>query len=385
MTKRRSGDIPALPLLWVVLIVLLWTHQQFLQSSENTRPTREDVLDSSTAAASRRLEATPTKEGDTECELSPARYSNAPIRPVLLASYPGSGSQMTRILISQLTHIQTKSMWDPSDQRDRAVAIKTHYPFSGGDEYLALTEDIQFDRAILILRSPLQAIPSFFNQLYERRHNLPTHTQRGPTEEWIRFRDNKGRGKKMVSRSFSLVLCDLFLHLPGLDHYIEEYENFIVHWMDGYSLQKRLLITSFETLTNENSGVFQAKRIANWLNRLDGVDVINQKYVPCLWRKVINHGRYRIDDISRDKSREKKEWLPMSTMRRGPSRRAYTVENLKVMTASLERLRTRYLDNIQFVNLMEAYIKAVADTKPEITPDGTGSAIEDILALKIAD
>lgn len=95
----------------------------------------------------------------------------------------------------------------------------------------------------------------------------------------------------MVSRSFSLVLCDLFLHLPGLDHYIEEYENFIVHWMDGYSLQKRLLITSFETLTNENSGVFQAKRIANWLNRLDGVDVINQKYVPCLWRKVINHGR----------------------------------------------------------------------------------------------
>lgn len=172
MTKRRSGDIPALPLLWVVLIVLLWTHQQFLQSSENTRPTREDVLDSSTAAASRRLEATPTKEGDTECELSPARYSNAPIRPVLLASYPGSGSQMTRILISQLTHIQTKSMWDPSDQRDRAVAIKTHYPFSGGDEYLALTEDIQFDRAILILRSPLQAIPSFFNQLYERRHNL---------------------------------------------------------------------------------------------------------------------------------------------------------------------------------------------------------------------
>lgn len=97
------------------------------------------------------------------------------------------------------------------------------------------------------------------------------------------------------------------------------------------------------------------------------------------------YDRYRIDDISRDKSREKKEWLPMSTMRRGPSRRAYTVENLKVMTASLERLRTRYLDNTQFVNLMEAYIKAVADTKPEITPDGTGSAIEDILALKIAD
>ena len=29
-----------------------------------------------------------------ECELSPASYSQIPIRPVLLASYPGSGSQV---------------------------------------------------------------------------------------------------------------------------------------------------------------------------------------------------------------------------------------------------------------------------------------------------
>ena len=193
MANRKSSDIPTLPLLWIVLAVLLWTHHQFLQSPVNTRDddfesiiaasrrleatsttksTREGGLESITATSGR-LEATSTIERDDECELSPARYSNAPIRPVLLASYPGSGTQMTRILISQLTHIQTKSMWDPSDNRDRAVAIKTHYPFSGADEYFALTEEIQFEnRAILILRSPLQAIPSFFNQLHERKHNL---------------------------------------------------------------------------------------------------------------------------------------------------------------------------------------------------------------------
>ena len=71
----------------------------------------------------------------------------------------------------------------------------------------------------------------------------------------------------------------------------------------------------------------------------------------------------------------------MSTLRRGPTRRAFTVENLKAMTASLERLRTRYSGNIQFVNIMDAYIKAVADTEPEIEP----GRIEDIVALKIAD
>jgi len=87
------------------------------------------------------------------------------------------------------------------------------------------------------------------------------------------------------------------------------------------------------------------------------------------------YDRYRIDDISRVNSSERKEWLPMSTMRRGPSRRAYTEETLKVITASLERLRTMYLDNTQFVNMMEAYIKAVADTEP----DCTGVA-EDIVA-----
>ena len=164
MAKR-----PTLPLVvWIAVLVFLWN--QFLRS---THEDHEDDLETSTAASiSRRLEVTSTIEGDDECELSPARYSNAPIRPVLLASYPGSGTQMTRILISQLTHIQTESMWDSSDRRDRVVAIKTHYPFSGVDEYLSLTEDIQFDRAILVLRSPLQSIPSFFNQLYERRHNL---------------------------------------------------------------------------------------------------------------------------------------------------------------------------------------------------------------------
>ena len=151
MAKR-----PTLPLVvWIAVLVFLWN--QFLRSSENdfwsTHEDHEDDLVTSTAASiSRRLEVTSTIEGDDECELSPARYSNAPIRPVLLASYPGSGTQMTRILISQLTHIQTESMWDSSDRRDRVVAIKTHYPFSGVDEYMALTEDIQVGAGVDVRR-----------------------------------------------------------------------------------------------------------------------------------------------------------------------------------------------------------------------------------------
>ena len=74
---------------------------------------------------------------------------------------------MTWSLIEGLTGIRTNDDHNSHERGyDRVVAVKTHYPVKNGGRTLFEELDYKFGRAIVILRDPASAIPSYFNLLY---------------------------------------------------------------------------------------------------------------------------------------------------------------------------------------------------------------------------
>ena len=124
------------------------------------------------------------------CEVTRASLSATPITPTWQASFPGSGARMTLFLVQgklmnscrtisiatisshktynlhtqALTGIKTNNDYN-SNQRgfDHVVTVKTHYPINFPESSEELESKFGFDRALLVVRHPKDAIPSFFN------------------------------------------------------------------------------------------------------------------------------------------------------------------------------------------------------------------------------
>ena len=126
-------------------------------------------------------------------------------------------------------------------------------------------------RAIVLIRNPIYALPSHYNYLYEKEHDLPNHTTQAPAEDWIRWRD---------------------------EHFEEEllkWRDHLIHWMTEYRSDDRLVI-SYERLINAKMGPIETTRIANFLGRTEGVEVVSPASIPCVWDRVVNYERVDIDE-----------------------------------------------------------------------------------------
>ena len=98
------------------------------------------------------------------CQVTYAQLAQVDIAPTWQASFPGSGARMTWSLVEALTGIRTNDDYNSHERGyDRVVAVKTHYPVKNS---LFEELDYKFGRAIVILRDPSSAIPSYFNLQY---------------------------------------------------------------------------------------------------------------------------------------------------------------------------------------------------------------------------
>ena len=94
------------------------------------------------------------------------KMSEYPIAPTWQASFPGSGSRMTWSLVEALTGIRTNDDYDSHERGyERVVAVKTHYPVKNARNRFGDLDQL-FGRAIVILRNPINAVPSYFNLQY---------------------------------------------------------------------------------------------------------------------------------------------------------------------------------------------------------------------------
>ncbi|KAL7536931.1 hypothetical protein ACHAXR_007486 [Thalassiosira sp. AJA248-18] len=305
------------------------------------------------------------------CKVTVAKLSPTPIAPTWQASFPGSGARMTWILVEALTGIRTNNDYDSQERGyENVVVVKTHYPVKNAKHKFAELDPL-FGRAMVILRNPINAIPSYFNQMYEQVNHLPTHSTRGPNKDWIKCRDDSKE---------------------GLAFQLGHYERFVEYWMERYPERRDLLMVSYEDLTDTNLGPLVTMRIADFVAETEGVNPIAPESVPCVWETVVNYKNDgpppdhvpEVDarrknrnlegnnndklvnvDEKQDAMRRLRVAKDPSSLRTGPKNRPYTKQNLVDMEAMLQRLMEKYSYDEDLVKILVSYIEVVSNTEPQ--------------------
>jgi len=250
---------------------------------------------------------------------------------------------MTWSLIEALTGVRTSDDYD-SQQRgyDRVVTVKTHYPVKNARHGFESVNEQVANGAIVILRNPLYAIPSYFNLRYEHQHELPNHSTRGPKKAWLEYREHPGHG-------FSV-------QLPA-------YEQFVVYWLERFASDRsNLLLLSYEDLTDETNGPLVAMQIVEFLNQKVGVGSIEREAIPCIWRTIVKeHGTPSKPQAvqTSNPTRRKLSLFGHSRIseRSGPRVRPYTMQQLYEFKACFQRLLARYeAVDPEFARIMSSYV-----------------------------
>jgi hypothetical protein len=302
------------------------------------------------------------------CDISTISLPTQPILPIYAASYPGSGAQMTHYLYEALTGLESGDEWLHRGDTYDHVAIKTHYP----SRKHQIEGNRLMQRAILLVRSPMHSLPSYHNFIYEKDHNIPDHTIRAPEDAWIKWRNQ---------------------------HFKEElasWKNHVQYWMTEYESSNRIVV-SYERLVNSKTGPVESTRIANFLGRTEGVEVIPPSQIPCVWDKVVNYKRIDVDEEGNEIEEDRKLSVlrnlydehgnildkniqdskmglvkrrvnpvshedpahPSQSLREGASVYSFTKEQLEAIKTTLNALRGRFLGEYTLVVILSGYIEEV--------------------------
>ena len=98
--------------------------------------------------------------------------------PTIIASYPGSGAKMTWKLTRAVTGIMTGDDFNHNGlvSLGQVVGIKTHYPSECCSDPVSFKPLLNVDQSVLLLRHPMNALPSYHNFVYEQEHKLENHS-----------------------------------------------------------------------------------------------------------------------------------------------------------------------------------------------------------------
>jgi len=289
---------------------------------------------------------------DSSCDISTITLPSQPIIPTYAASYPGSGSQMTHYLYEALTGIEAGSAWLHRGDTFDHIALKTHYPVRNH----RVEGSRLMHRVILQLRNPVHALPSYRNFLWEEENGLPDHTVRAPEKAWEQWRD------------------------VNFDVEIIKWREQVVYWMDHFTGMGDRLVISYERLVDPKMGPVETTRIANFLGRTEGVEIVpSSSILPCIWDKVVNYHRVEIDVNISDKERKlttgsngeplikrRVNYIspddpahPGKSLRKGNMNYRFTNPQLKRIIYILNELRGRYLGDYTLVIILSGYIDEV--------------------------
>lgn len=229
---------------------------------------------------------------------------NSTCIPTVLASYPGSGSTITRLLIEMTTGVWTGSIYGDESlymsmphpfcgemTTRNVVAIKSHGPWEG-------QPTVEFaKRAVLMLRSPFNAIPSYynwFNTFYKKGSKALQHQKQAPEEEWIQWRGNNVRNQT------------------------EYWTNHFSYWVERFNHSDALFVAKFDDLVNEKTGPYLLSDIARFLDFPSEHNRTKE-----IWHHTIHN---RSSAVRRDKS-----YKP-----------TYTKDQINFIVAKLKELKRKY-------------------------------------------
>jgi hypothetical protein len=181
-----------------------------------------------------------TQEQQAKCQDMEARFRFATTdrKPVVVAGYPGSGNSMTRTLVEKLTGFDTADLYDQQNcSSNRVATCKTHFPVFDIFPPEPL-RSIFAPTAVLLIRNPADALPSFFNVVWEGKHAVGFHSQQGSEEEWKQWRDE------------------------NFDVQIELWYKLLVYWFKEWYIQT---VLPYELLTDSQEGPLIVQQLARQL------------------------------------------------------------------------------------------------------------------------
>ena len=296
---------------------------------------RRQLRSASSTQQRRRLSNALTDGG---CEITWPQPPQKPYETAYAASYPGCGARMTWNLVEALTGLWTGDDWDSNNRGKRVVTIKTHFPHDAGR---LVPWDDEIHRALVIIRNPMHAIPSFFNHIYEMKNHLPVHSQRAPVDAWIEWRDR----------------------LAAIQ--ISRFEKFVDYWMERFlQLNDNRIFVSYERLTDDDMGAEEAIRMTRFLGQSEGVTPIDIESVPCVWKSVVKYKeslKASNNNHQQQQQRRRLDPLHHDSQRSGPTERPYTPELLSLMSDMLLRLIGKWGDgHLRLRKMLEGYQQDVA-------------------------
>jgi len=127
---------------------------------------------------------------NTTCKLrAPSSEGLCVFRGIVFqASFPGSGSEMNRMLVGAVSGVRSASQYKDKispiagrykseEQLYNFLIVKTHWPSLGAKPIES------FNRAIVLIRDPLDAMPSYINWMYENQERKEdNHSIQAPVE-----------------------------------------------------------------------------------------------------------------------------------------------------------------------------------------------------------
>ena len=220
---------------------------------------------------------------------------------------------------------------DDLSKKGLVVAIKTHYPAHGSTDALFKPfHDV--DRSVLLIRNPMNAMPSFLSYLYESQNGLDNHSVRAPLEYWIEWRDQ---------------------------HFEKELMSWVHHtlfWLE-HNKPENTLIMSYENLISKQSGPMEFARLGEFLHISSGQPLAQQpEDVPCVWDYIVNS---RGDMSTTGKT-------PQSKRSGGPKYFPYTDEQMDTMIHYLSSLSKLY--PVELGAMMDGYVVDVIARKAAPPP-----------------
>jgi len=262
------------------------------------------------------------KEGDKTAMTENNNYSG---KPLWIPAYPGSGSEMMRSVVRAVTGGQGAGEiygGDGGCHESGVVTCKTHWPYTRGMK--TIKEPIEMkdqfhSRYVLLVRNPMNALPSHFNYKFEDQSGLKSHTEQAPEQRWIQWRDRKFQRE------------------------LDDWKNHLVQWKKkAYNnYYERSMILVYEDLIDYTKGPKEIIRLTAEMKRVGVTGMTPAIGIPCLWYDVVK--------------RKKKE-----TKRAHSYVPGYTEEQKNAFLQTLRDLKDNELsDDSQIVTILDNYIQDI--------------------------
>ena len=208
--------------------------------------------------------------------------NNRKHKPIWVPSFPGSGAELFRELITGITLKPTVDgalkdvCMQASTSKDSVVTCKTHWPTLNYSSKFQDPKHKHFKKyyskdVIVLIRNPMNAIPSWYNQIYETRTTQTYHSKGAPLKSWNKWMVKHNQIFAKVQQWRDMILFWLNQDNP------EDNDNGVYYKVAAF--------VPFESLIDTTTGPSLIANLIQPVLQKNGVDTLED--IQCIWKYCV--------------------------------------------------------------------------------------------------